>query len=117
MTGATMDRFGRWRSSEWLEFVRSLRCACRDPRCPACSRLLDLDGSRHIVAAHLRTCSTGTGAKPDDFLAYPLTDTVHKLYHSGGQPGAEWQLERVAEALRAGFRRGVLVVRPEEVQL
>lgn len=117
MTGGTLDKLGRWRSSAWLDFVRRLRCACRDPRCPACSRLLEPDGSRRIVAAHLRTCQTGAGAKPDDFLAYPLTDAMHRLYHGGGQPGAEWQLERVAEALRAGFRRGVLVVRSEAVDL
>lgn len=106
------DKFGRWRSPAWLEFVRSLVCRCGDPRCPTCSPWSATGSSRRVVAAHLRAGWSGVGVKPDDFLAYPLTDEVHRAFHGGGQPGAEWQLERVAESLRAGFARGVLVVCP-----
>jgi len=53
----------------------------------------------------------GIGAKPDDFLVYPLSDSTHKDWHAHGQPTVARQLELVAVALRAGFRQGVLVVK------
>lgn len=98
-----MDK-GRWRSSAWREFVRSLPCSCADPRCGNCN------GSGNyspVIAAHLRNMS-GMGGKPDDFLTYPLSDHIHKAFHSEGQPGVGWQLEQVTRALRAGLEKGVL---------
>lgn len=101
------DRYGRWRSDAWRAFVRSLECSCREPGCPNCT----LIGPRaQVVAAHLRSMA-GIGAKPDDFLVYPLSDSTHKDWHAHGQPTVARQLELVAVALRAGFRQGVLVVK------
>ena len=96
----------RWESPEWRAFVRSLPCSCRDPRCGNCNG--KGPGTR-VVAAHLRNYA-GIGQKPCDFLCYPLSDQIHKLYHDHGHPSVEWQLERVAAALRTGFERGVLQV-------
>lgn len=93
----------RWQSAEWLKFVRSLPCRCGDPRCPPCS------GERQdrIVAAHLRN-RTGVGQKPHDFLVYPLSDTIHRIFHDKGQPDVAWQLERVTEVWHIAFDRGLL---------
>lgn len=106
MARGEFDKAGRWRSREWRAFVRSLPCSCGDPRCSNCRPWLGRPSP--VIAAHLRTSATGLGIKPDDFLTYPLSDQIHKVYHNGGQPGPEWQLERVAETLREGLRRGVL---------
>lgn len=106
--GWTMDRRGRWRSKEWLDFVRSLPCSCRDPRCPNCHTLANGRGPVVVVAAHLRLgARTGMGAKPDDFLTYPLSDWIHREYHNGGQQSVEWQMERVVQAWRAAWSRGM----------
>lgn len=96
----------RWESPEWRAFVRSLPCSCQDPRCGNCN---GRGPETRVVAAHLRSYA-GAGQKPCDFLCLPLSDQIHKLYHSVGHPSVEWQLERVASALRAGFERNVLKV-------
>jgi hypothetical protein len=100
----------RWQSPEWRAFVRSLPCSCRDPRCDNCSGVVSGVGREfRVVAAHLRS-HAGIGQKPDDTMCYPLSDQIHKLYHRVGHPSVEWQLERVAATLRAGFERNVLKV-------
>jgi hypothetical protein len=103
--GGEFDRFGRWRCTEWLEFVRTLPCECSDPRCPNCSP----SGitPTHVVAAHLRSMA-GIGAKPHDFLVYPLSDTIHRTFHVHGHPSVGWQLERVTRALKRGLQAGVI---------
>jgi len=101
-----IDKFGLWRSRRWLEFVRSLPCSCRRHDCPNCSRHA-LGEPTPVVAAHLRSHGA-MGVKPDDFLVYPLADAMHRRFHDTGQPSVEWQLDRVTEALRAGFDAGVL---------
>lgn len=106
IVASSFDRAARWRASAWRAFVRSLPCSCRDPRCRNCNPWKG--APTRVVAAHFRTTSTGLSLKPDDFLIYPLSDQIHRVYHDGGQPGIEWQVERVAETLREGFRRGVL---------
>lgn len=101
----------RWESPEWRAFVRSLPCSCRDPRCGHCNDLgLGFSSvANPVVAAHLRS-HAGIGQKPCDFLCYPLSDQIHKVFHAHGHPSVEWQLERVAQTLRAGFERNVLKV-------
>ena len=94
----------RWRNKKRLAFVRSLRCRCRDPRCPPCSGT----GSDRIVAAHLRSMS-GAGIKPHDFVTYPLSQTIHTLFHNHGQNAVSWQLARVEEVWAEAFDRGVLL--------
>lgn len=100
---------GRWKSDSWKEFVRQLPCACHDPRCGNCN---GKGPFTDVIAAHLRTAYTGMGARPDDFLVYPLSDGIHKIFHATEQPGVAWQLERVTDALRAGFSQGVLSIDP-----
>lgn len=99
----------RWKNKDWLAFVRSLPCRCKDPRCPNCngSGLID-----KVVAAHLRS-NTGIGRKPHDFLTYPLSDFIHRTFHYHGHPSVAWQLERVAEVWHVAFERGVLLFRPD----
>ena len=103
---AFMDKHGHWRSHVWRRFVRSLRCCCGDSRCPTCGPLRVPD---RVVAAHLRN-RAGMSVNPDDFLCYPLTDTIHRIYHNKGQPSVARQLEFVTETLRLGFQRGVLLI-------
>ena len=100
---------GRWRSAAWRAFVRSLDCGCHDPRCPNCNHLGPPDA---VIAAHLRS-QAGMGTKPDDFLCYPLSDTIHTTFHNVGHPDVAWQLERVTRTLRAGLRRGVIRIDTE----
>lgn len=98
---------GRWRSKAWLEWVRTLPCQCEDPRCPLCTRTCN----DRIVAAHLRYGpQVGMGIKPDDFLVYPLSNTIHEVFHREGQQSFGWQMERVIWVWREAIRQGILVV-------
>lgn len=105
---SNFDRAGRWRSDEWKAFVRRLQCRCEDPRCPSCG-MREGSGPGGVIAAHLRS-NAGMGIKPDDFLVYPLTNSIHTTFHNKEQPGVELQLQWVTHALRAGFQAGVLQV-------
>lgn len=102
------DKFGRWRSIDYLRWVRSLSCCCRDSRCPNCG--INPSGKTdHVVAAHIRYgTDVGLGIKPDDFLVIPLTNTIHTIFHQSGHPALKWQMERLAGVLCMAFRRGVL---------
>lgn len=108
-----IPRRKRWGSPEWRAFVRSLPCSCRDPRCHNCS--FTAYPTTPVIAAHLRNFA-GMGQKPCDFLVYPLSDQIHKVFHSNGQQSVSWQLERVIATLRAGFERGVLQVFPNDME-
>jgi len=93
----TWDRFGRWRSPRWRSWVRTLPCVC--------------NGSYQTIAAHFRYGSqVGTGAKPDDFLVYPVTHETHQRWHQTGQPSWAQQAEWVAGVWRMAARRGLLAI-------
>ena len=90
-----MDKFGRWRSRTWLAWVRELRCS---------------ESGVHgdVVAAHFRTACSGIGAKPDDFLVYPLSDRVHKRYHQEGHPDHADQWRWTTAVILRMLNRGAL---------
>lgn len=104
---------GRWRSPDYLRWVRSLPCCCRTAGCPNCSRT---GPPSRVEAAHFRFgAAVGMGTKPDDLLAYPLSAIVHARFHAEGQPSPAWQVERVVETLRAAFRAGIIDLGPERL--
>lgn len=93
----------RWDSPEWREFVRSLPCRCKDPRCPNCSGGVPV----RVICAHMRS-QTGLGRKPHDLWTYPLSDKVHQVFHMRGQPSLAWQIQRIEEVWSVALTRGII---------
>lgn len=86
----------RWRSKEFLKFVRGLPCSV-----PHCTR-------HNIEAAHFGP--RGLGTKVHDCLAIPLCQEHHRDAHQSGRGWVYyesvmlWQNQTMAAALLAGVR-------------
>lgn len=97
---------GRWRSSEWLQWVREQPCCCGMAQCPNCGGWA---GRETVEAAHWRYgAACGLGRKPDDFMVYPLSWSQHRIFHGGGQPPHAVQYQWVRSVWARALGQGIL---------
>ena len=105
----TRDAQGRFRSPDYLAWIRSLRCSCGGVLCGSCNSKNSTLPRGRIIAAHVRYgAAVGMGVKPDDFCVIPLDALVHQRFHDHGHPDLKWQVERLIQTWRMGFECHVL---------